>query len=105
MTRFSSFFRTASFTFLVALVVPLHPLHLLLNKYHTDISALPGHDGYASPVGAADVGHYREWVATTPADPITFLCILPHQPDHQVAGLWCGASWHVPRQGGVAARE
>jgi hypothetical protein len=44
--------------FLLALVVPTHPLHLLLNKFHTDISALPGHDGYGPPVGADDVGHY-----------------------------------------------
>lgn len=43
--------------FFIAFFVPYHPLHLLLNKYHTDISALPGHDGHASP-GAADVGHY-----------------------------------------------
>ena len=32
--------------FLVALLFPYHPLHLLMNKYHTDISALGGHDGY-----------------------------------------------------------
>jgi cytochrome b involved in lipid metabolism len=43
--------------FFLAFFVPYHPLHLLLNKYHTDISALAGHDGHASP-GAADVGHY-----------------------------------------------
>lgn len=43
--------------YLVALVLPVHPLHLLLCKYHTDISALAGHDGHADP-GAADVGHY-----------------------------------------------
>ena len=28
---------------------PYHPLHLLCNKYHTDISALGGHDGYGPP--------------------------------------------------------
>jgi len=43
--------------FLLAWVVPFHPLHLLLTKYHTDISALAGHDGYGPP-GADDVGHY-----------------------------------------------
>jgi len=43
--------------FLTALVLPTHPLHLLLCKYHTDISALAGHDGYGPP-GADDVGHY-----------------------------------------------
>ena len=43
--------------FLLAYLVPYHPLHLLLNKYHTDISALGGHDGYGPP-GADDVGHY-----------------------------------------------
>eukprot|EP00747_Dinoflagellata_sp_TGD_P197323 gnl/TRDRNA2_/TRDRNA2_68556_c0_seq1.p1 gnl/TRDRNA2_/TRDRNA2_68556_c0~~gnl/TRDRNA2_/TRDRNA2_68556_c0_seq1.p1 ORF type:complete len:354 (+),score=36.13 gnl/TRDRNA2_/TRDRNA2_68556_c0_seq1:47-1108(+) len=42
---------------LIALLLPLHPLHLLLMKYHTDISALAGHDGYGEP-GANDVGHY-----------------------------------------------
>lgn len=42
---------------LVALVVPLHPLHLLLMKYHTDISALPGHDGHGEP-GGNDICHY-----------------------------------------------
>lgn len=44
--------------FLLARLVPYHPLHLLLNKYHTDISALAGHDGHSDPAGAADVGHY-----------------------------------------------
>lgn len=43
--------------FFLAFFVPYHPLHLVLNKYHTDISALPGHDGHAAP-GAGDVGHY-----------------------------------------------
>ena len=43
--------------FALAFVVPYHPLHLLLNKYHTDLSALGGHDGYGSPA-ADDVGHY-----------------------------------------------
>lgn len=43
--------------FLLAFLVPYHPLHLLLNKYHTDLSALAGHDGYGQP-GADDVGHY-----------------------------------------------
>eukprot|EP01052_Picozoa_sp_SAG31_P031223 SAG31_NODE_3286_length_4460_cov_2.970649_5_plen_202_part_00 len=43
--------------FLLAYLIPYHPIHLLLNKYHTDISALGGHDGYGKP-GADDVGHY-----------------------------------------------
>lgn len=43
--------------FLLALLIPFHPLHLLLTKYHTDISALAGHDGYGAP-GGNDVGHY-----------------------------------------------
>eukprot|EP01051_Picozoa_sp_SAG22_P001729 SAG22_NODE_71_length_22540_cov_8.918052_13_plen_340_part_00 len=43
--------------FLLAALIPYHPVHLLLNKYHTDISALGGHDGYGPP-GADDVGHY-----------------------------------------------
>lgn len=43
--------------FALAYLVPYHPLHLLMNKYHTDISALGGHDGYGAP-GADDVGHY-----------------------------------------------
>ena len=29
--------------FALAFVVPYHPCHLLLNKYHTDLSALGGH--------------------------------------------------------------
>merc|ERR1719310_2697993 len=40
--------------FLLSYLVPYHPLHLLLNKYHTDLSALGGHDGHADP-GAGDV--------------------------------------------------
>lgn len=43
--------------FALAFVIPYHPLHLLCNKFHTDISALGGHDGYGAP-GADDVGHY-----------------------------------------------
>ena len=43
--------------FALAFALPYHPLHLLLNKYHTDLSALGGHDGYGSPA-ADDVGHY-----------------------------------------------
>lgn len=43
--------------FALAFIMPYHPLHLLCNKYHTDISALGGHDGYGPP-GADDVGHY-----------------------------------------------
>jgi len=42
---------------IMAVAVPCHPLHLLFVKYHTDISALAGHDGHAHP-GAGDVGHY-----------------------------------------------
>ena len=37
-------------------ILPLHPLHMLLIKFHADISALGGHDGHAD-VGAGDVGH------------------------------------------------
>jgi hypothetical protein len=29
-----------------------------LCKFHTDLSALAGHDGYGPPGGADDVGHY-----------------------------------------------
>ena len=29
--------------------------YTFVSRYHTDISALPGHDGYGAPVGAADV--------------------------------------------------
>jgi len=43
--------------FAISFIMPYHPVHLLLNKYHTDISALGGHDGYGAP-GADDVGHY-----------------------------------------------
>lgn len=43
--------------FALAFVIPYHPCHLLLNKYHTDLSAVGGHDGYGAPA-ADDVGHY-----------------------------------------------
>jgi sterol desaturase/sphingolipid hydroxylase (fatty acid hydroxylase superfamily) len=44
-------------TFLPVLLVPQHPIHMLFNHYHTLVSPLPGHDGYANPGGGSHF-HY-----------------------------------------------
>ena len=42
---------------LVSLLYPLHPVHFLFNKFHADLSPLPGHDGYDKP-GGGSYFHY-----------------------------------------------
>ena len=38
---------------LLPLLFTLHPIHFLFNKFHADISPLPGHDGYDKPGGGS----------------------------------------------------
>ena len=38
---------------LVCLVSTVHPIHFLFNKFHADLSPLPGHDGYDQPAGGS----------------------------------------------------
>eukprot|EP00295_Goniomonas_pacifica_P027433 CAMPEP_0175937346 /NCGR_PEP_ID=MMETSP0108-20121206/22093_1 /TAXON_ID=195067 ORGANISM="Goniomonas pacifica, Strain CCMP1869" /NCGR_SAMPLE_ID=MMETSP0108 /ASSEMBLY_ACC=CAM_ASM_000204 /LENGTH=93 /DNA_ID=CAMNT_0017261483 /DNA_START=390 /DNA_END=669 /DNA_ORIENTATION=+ len=35
----------------------LHPLHFLFNKFHADLSPIPGHDGFDKP-GGGSYFHY-----------------------------------------------
>eukprot|EP00501_MAST-03F_sp_TOSAG23-6_P002243 GSMAST32.ASY1.ANO1.2343.1 assembled CDS len=42
---------------ILALFFTLHPLHFYFNKFHADISPLPGHDGYDKP-GGGSYFHY-----------------------------------------------
>ena len=42
---------------LVCALYAHHPLHFLYNKFHADISAVGGHDGYGDPGGNSDY-HY-----------------------------------------------
>ena len=42
---------------LLVLVTPLHPIHFLFNKFHADLSPLPGHDGFDQP-GGGSFFHY-----------------------------------------------
>ena len=42
---------------LTPLVWTLHPIHFLFNKFHADVSPLPGHDGYDKP-GGGSYFHY-----------------------------------------------
>ena len=42
---------------LLCLLWPLHPAHFLFNKFHADLSPLPGHDGYDKP-GGGSYFHY-----------------------------------------------
>ena len=43
---------------LTPLVWTLHPVHFLFNKFHADVSPLPGHDGYDAPTGGGSYFHY-----------------------------------------------
>lgn len=36
-----------------ALVVPVHPAHMLMNEFHAAVAPVPGHDGFDQPGGGS----------------------------------------------------
>eukprot|EP01083_Nonionella_stella_P007106 20509_1 len=42
-----------------SLIIPQHPVHFMVNKFHATISPAPGHDGYDTPVGGGGGGYFH----------------------------------------------
>ena len=67
-----------------SLLIPKHPIHFMISKFHATISPAPGHDGYDSPIGGGSGGYFHylhHAVCTVILFPIAFhydVCFSQH---------------------------
>ena len=79
-----------------ALLIPQHPVHFMISKFHATISPAPGHDGYDSPIGGGSGGYFHylhHAVCTLILFPIGFHyydLFVPHSTMNVITErIWC----------------